>query len=332
MKVTFYCRVSRDLLSVVEFYQQDIDILNELGCELIIATRWREIDWESDVIFIWWWTYAWFPILMGKILRKTTVITGTFNYRCPAYVNDFDNRTFFQRLLIKYSAKNATVNVLVSKREYNAIEEDWGLTNLFYSPHTVKVSKYSYSDNRDNNLVFTVSGMTEGIIRRKRILDIIEAAKILSDLGRNYRFVITGRSGDGYEKLLKEVNNKGLQNLFEIIPDISEEEKIRYLQSCTIYLQPSLYEGFGLAIAEAMSCGASVISSDVGAVNEVVGEAGILLKQTNPQAIANAIDQLFGEKESRLILGKQARERIETLFPEKRRKTDLGIILGIETK
>lgn len=330
MKVTFFCRVERDLLGVVEFYRQDLEILEELGCELTIATRWREIDWSSEVIFIWWWTYASFPVLMGKLLRKRIVITGTFNYRCPAYENDYDNRTLMKRLLIRYAARDATVNVLVSMREYDALKEDWGLTNLFYSPHTVKVTKYSYSDNRDDALVFTVSGMTEGIIRRKRIMDIIAAAKVLSERGRKCRFVIAGRRGNGYEKLQEAVSKNGLGSLIELIQDIGEKEKIRYMQSCTIYLQPSRYEGFGLAIAEAMSCGAPVISSDVGAVKEVVGEAGILLEQSDPSVIADAVDHLLGAKILRSQLGQLARDRIERLFPEERRKADLKNILGIE--
>jgi|TARA_B100001971_G_scaffold47463_1_gene42466 glycosyltransferase involved in cell wall biosynthesis len=330
MKVTFFCRVERDLLGVVEFYRQDIEILEELGCELTIATRWQEIDWSSDVIFVWWWTYASFPVLIGKLLRKRIVITGTFNYRCPAYENDYDKRNLIKRLLIRYAARNATVNVLVSMREHDALKEDWGLTNLFYSPHTVKVTKYSYSDNREDALVFTVSGMTEGIIRRKRIMDIIAAAKALAERGRKCRFVIAGRSGDGYKKLQEAVSKNGLDSLVKLIPDIEEEEKIRYMQSCTIYLQPSRYEGFGLAIAEAMSCGAPVISSDVGAVKEVVGEAGILLEQSYPSAIADAVEHLLEVKELQRRLGQLARGRIVKLFPEERRRADLKNILGIE--
>jgi glycosyltransferase involved in cell wall biosynthesis len=330
MKVTFFCRVERDLLGVVEFYRQDIEILKELGCELTIATRWQEIDWSSDVIFVWWWTYASFPVLIGKLLRKRIVITGTFNYRCPAYENDYDKRNLIKRLLIRYAARNATVNVLVSMREHDALKEDWGLTNLFYSPHTVKVTKYSYSDNREDALVFTVSGMTEGIIRRKRIMDIIAAAKALAERGRKCRFVIAGRSGDGYKKLQEAVSKNGLDSLVKLIPDIEEEEKIRYMQSCTIYLQPSRYEGFGLAIAEAMSCGAPVISSDVGAVKEVVGEAGILLEQSYPSAIADAVEHLLEVKELQRRLGQLARGRIVKLFPEERRRADLKNILGIE--
>ena len=161
-------------------------------------------------------------------------------------------------------------------------------------------------------------------------MDIIAAAKVLAERGRKCRFVIAGRRGNGYEKLQEAVSKNGLGSLIELIQDISEKEKIRYMQSCTIYLQPSRYEGFGLAIAEAMSCGAPVISSDVGAVKEVVGEAGILLEQSYPSAIADAVEHLLEVKELQRRLGQLARGRIVKLFPEERRRADLKNILGIE--
>lgn len=47
------------------------------------------------------------------------------------------------------------------------------------------------------------------------------------------------------------------------------------MQESTIYLQPTLYEGFGFAIAEAMSCGLPVVYLSVGSVPEVVGDVGL---------------------------------------------------------
>jgi glycosyltransferase involved in cell wall biosynthesis len=79
-----------------------------------------------------------------------------------------------------------------------------------------------------------------------------------------------------------------------------------------------------------MSCGAPVISSDVGAVKEVVGEAGILLEQSYPSAIADAVEHLLEVKELQRRLGQLARGRIVKLFPEERRRADLKNILGIE--
>ena len=68
MKICFFCKIkNRKLLNTVEFYKQDIDILKKIDPGLTIATNYSEIDWNADISFIWWWTYALYPVLVGKI-------------------------------------------------------------------------------------------------------------------------------------------------------------------------------------------------------------------------------------------------------------------------
>jgi glycosyltransferase involved in cell wall biosynthesis len=68
------------------------------------------------------------------------------------------------------------------------------------------------------------------------------------------------------------------------------------MRECTVYLQPTRYEGFGLAILEAMSCGAPVVTSARGAVPEVVGDTAILVDGTSPMAIADGVLQYLGNR------------------------------------
>ena len=82
MRICFFCKIQdREKLFLIEFYNQDISILRKIDPNLKIATKYSEIDWNVDVIFVWWWTYAFFPVFISKALRKKLVITGTFNYR-----------------------------------------------------------------------------------------------------------------------------------------------------------------------------------------------------------------------------------------------------------
>lgn len=125
MRICFFCKIQdREKLFLIEFYNQDISILRKIDPNLKIATKYSEIDWNVDVIFVWWWTYAFFPVFISKALRKKLVITGTFNYRCPMAFSDYFRRPWWQRILIKYSIKYANVNILVSfndkkRKRYN---------------------------------------------------------------------------------------------------------------------------------------------------------------------------------------------------------------------
>ena len=279
MKISFFCKVDRSALSVVEFYKQDIEILKSLGHEIKIATSYKEIDWSSNIIFIWWWTYALYPVVRARLSNKRTIITGTFNYRAPDSTGDFFRRPLWQRILIKKAIQLSSINILVSKNEFNQIEHDWKLKNMYYSPHVVDVEKYipNNGNRRNSNYFFSIIWTGRFNLQRKCLPEILESAKIVLTKRPELKFYIAGRKGDGFEKIKKIIDDLGLANNVLLLGEISEEKKIQYLQDCLIYLQPSKYEGFGLAIAEAMSCGAPVITSDVGEVKNVVGNSGVFI-------------------------------------------------------
>jgi glycosyltransferase involved in cell wall biosynthesis len=72
---------------------------------------------------------------------------------------------------------------------------------------------------------------------------------------------------------------------------------------------PSLSEGFGLPAIEAMACGTPVLASNVGAVPEVVGDAGLYFDPTCPEQIASAIHRIASDAEDRAMLQRKALDR-----------------------
>jgi len=83
---------------------------------------------------------------------------------------------------------------------------------------------------------------------------------------------------------------------------------------CDIYVCPSILEGFGLTILEAMACGKTVVASNTAAIPEVVGDAGILVEPKNPDALAEAIIDLLNNENKRKKLEKQALKRAHEKF------------------
>jgi glycosyltransferase involved in cell wall biosynthesis len=72
-------------------------------------------------------------------------------------------------------------------------------------------------------------------------------------------------------------------------PFVPDQELVKLYQGASLYLDPSLYEGFGLQPLEAMSCGVPVVASNVTAIPEVVGDAGILVSPSNVDEFAKSI-------------------------------------------
>lgn len=98
---------------------------------------------------------------------------------------------------------------------------------------------------------------------------------------------------------------------------IPTAELVKKYHEAEIAVVPSLYEGFGFPAAEAMACGLPVVSSDGGALPEVVGtdgRAGLVVPRRDPHALADAIRRLLDQPELRRAMGSAGRRRVEEKF------------------
>ena len=127
--------------------------------------------------------------------------------------------------------------------------------------------------------------------QRKNILTVLEVLKNLIEQGLP---ICLWRTGDNFTK--EQKNFIQTHNLKSYIFDLGKLDKARLIQiynAADVLLAPSLYEGFGLTIVEAMACGTPVITSNVSCLPEVVGDAGILIDPNSYQAIADAVIELY---------------------------------------
>ncbi len=124
---------------------------------------------------------------------------------------------------------------------------------------------------------------------RKGVRQTIEAFACIAGEIPGVRLKLAGKPGDHHGKLQELVRDLGLQARVDFLGMITDEEKRDHYRRCLAYVQPTLYEGFGLAIAEAIACGCKVVTSDRGAVPEVAGEFGTCIPPKDVQAIATAM-------------------------------------------
>jgi glycosyltransferase involved in cell wall biosynthesis len=115
-------------------------------------------------------------------------------------------------------------------------------------------------------------------------------------------------------KTEKLVHSLGLADKVQFVNGISTEQMVRYYAEAAIAVVPSVYEGFGLPAGEAMACGVPVVSTDGGALPEVVGDAGVIVPTKNVEALVEAIDALLQDPQARAELGARGKQRIEENF------------------
>jgi glycosyltransferase involved in cell wall biosynthesis len=118
--------------------------------------------------------------------------------------------------------------------------------------------------------------------------------------------------GDGPERaaLEKMVRSSGLNDRIEFTGRISEEQKAALLSTCKVFVMPSLFESYGLAVAEAMAWGKPVVASHVGGLPEVVGDGGTLVPPRDSDHLATALNTLLADDEVRRACGARARKHI----------------------
>ena len=110
------------------------------------------------------------------------------------------------------------------------------------------------------------------------------------------------------------VHRLGLADKVQFVKGISTEQMVHYYAEAAIAIVPSVYEGFGLPAGEAMACGVPVVSTDGGALPEVVGDAGVIVPVKNVDALVAAIDTLLQNPQTRAELGARGKQRIEENF------------------
>ena len=103
------------------------------------------------------------------------------------------------------------------------------------------------------------------------------------------QLVFAGRRRAGVQDVRTLAAARGLSDAIRFVFDPDEATLIALFQNASVFAYPSLYEGFGLPLLEAMACGLPVVASTAGAVPEVVGSAGLLVDPHHPTAWAEAL-------------------------------------------
>lgn len=143
---------------------------------------------------------------------------------------------------------------------------------------------------------------------RKNVDVLLDAFSLLHDRFPELKLVICGGLGWQYERTIAHMASVDWQESIIRTGFIPEQDKRMFYAGAEVFVFPSLYEGFGLPVAEAMACGTPVVCSCSSSLPEVVGNAGILCDPKNARSFALAIELIYKDE----VL----REKYKTLMVE----------------
>ncbi|MBI4866788.1 MAG: glycosyltransferase family 4 protein [Candidatus Wallbacteria bacterium] len=319
-QVCFYAPVpDKSYFHYNEFYNVDRRILEDLGFEVTLENSLAGLCLRPDLWFIWWWTRAAPWTLRAQVTGSPLVITGVFNLDLPLPPSGFRFRPMWQQMLIRSTLRTASANVFVSRQEYERMTSLFSITRPSYIPLTVDTSLYQPGDRDREPLVVTVAWMEGDNSLRKGVPQVLQIFSQLRKRMPSARLVIAGERGSAFASLEKLAAELNCADAIDFPGRISTEDKIRLLQRASLYLQPAIFEGFGVAVAEAMSCGVPVLTSPAGALPELVGDSNLTIALEDSARWLEASVQLMQDRELWKERSRSGRERIEREFSYERR-------------
>jgi alpha-1,3-rhamnosyl/mannosyltransferase len=142
---------------------------------------------------------------------------------------------------------------------------------------------------------------------RKNIFNLIQAyAGLSSSLKNKYPLVLGGDRGWLMENLERQMDRLGIRSNTLVTGYLPQENLPAFYSGASVFVYPSLYEGFGLPVLEAMACGTPVVTSNVSSIAEIVGEGGIQVDPNDVKSLRNAIERVIEDthlKENLRTLG-----------------------------
>jgi len=167
---------------------------------------------------------------------------------------------------------------------------------------------------------------------RKNLVRLVEAYHLVRqslETDVTPRLVIAGQKGWLYREIFAKVQALGLEENVIFPGYVAGQDKPALLSGALAYVFPSLYEGFGLPILEAMACGTPVLTGNVSSLPEVAGEAALLVDPHRPTEIASGLAQLITDSNLRNKLVNRGFQQIQNFSWDKAAAQVLEILEGL---
>jgi glycosyltransferase involved in cell wall biosynthesis len=156
-------------------------------------------------------------------------------------------------------------------------------------------------------------GLVAGLREQKGIVTLLDALELLARGGRPQRFAIVG-NGPLRDEVERRVTSGPLAGSTLLLPFQGRVES--YLKPLDVFVLPSLWEGLPMAVLEAMAMGLPVVASSVNGTPEAVeeGVTGYLVPPGDPVRLADRLEAIAADGETRAAMGRAAREAARSRF------------------
>lgn len=243
----------------------------------------------------------------------------------------------------KYSIKKARLLFTISKASKDDIIREYGISGdrvVITYPGIKDMSNFKYQISNMDELRKKYNIKKEYVLfvgtlqPRKNIARLIEAFSMIvrgparsfppsSVTPHDLSLVIIGKKGWLYEEILASPKKFKIEDEVKFLDSVTDEELPLFYKNALCFVLPSLYEGFGLPVLEAMKYGCPVIASNTSSLPEAGGDAAAYIDPMNVGDIAKNLKAVVQNSELRDKMIKKGYEQVEKFSWEKTAKETL---------
>ena len=332
VRICFYANVPSADIEKIEFYNNDVRILRDLGHDVSIAETVFDVltARRVDLFFVWWWNRALAPILSARPRGAPVVVCGVFDYFLPyATKHDYVSRPFWQRWLMRSALHRADANIFICQHENDLITRLLAVNDPQMIYLAIDGQRYPCKTMQSEpNRLLNIAWSGGENARRKGLFELVSALPAIVERYPDTRLVMAGREGEALPALRQLALDLGVSRFVEFAGELTFDQKVAEMQRASLYLQPSMYEGFGSAVAEAMACGTPAACTLTGSLPEVMGPCGVPILGGGASKISEAVIKFQSLPLSEQAkLGIESAAYVRTKFSYESRRDSIALVL-----
>ena len=257
-------------------------------------------------------------------------VVSIFDLSYLKYPELFKKKDLYQlKIWGRYSIKRAKAVITISESSKNAIIEEYKLASD--KVHVVYPGIKELINNREINMTDLQKkyGIKKNFILfvgtiqpRKNIARMVEAISQIPEL----ELIVVGKKGWQYEGILDSPRKFGVENRVKFLEFVPDEELSELYKNAICFVLPSLYEGFGLPILEAMKYGCPVVTSNTSSLPEAGGDAALYFDPEDSSDIAEKIKKLLSDDKLKEDMIEKGYKQAKKFSWEKAAKETLHVL------
>ncbi len=285
---------------------------------------------RQDRLDCFWGPAHYLPSTLPRNLRTTLTVHDLVAVYYPEHMsryNAFVHRLHFRRsveradaiIAVSHSTRNDLLRELsVPERKVTVIHE--GVSPVFGTIPSFETAGRIRTIGVPERFILSVGTIEP----RKNYPLLFRALSQVPDV----HLVVAGHKGWKCQSVIRQISELGLAGRVHLLEYVSTEDLVALYSEAQLVVLPSLYEGFGLPVLEAMACGAPVLASNTSSLPEVGGDAAAYFESNSVESLRAELVRLLADPETRAAMARKGLQRAKEFTWERSARATLDVLKG----